>query len=596
MSEPQRQSFTSRRGFLRTLGLVASAGLVQACAPAAPAPTKPAEPAKPAEAAKPAAPAATTAPAAPAAAAPAAKPTEAAAAKPAEAAKPAQAAPAAGKPGGTLIAGWDSDPGALDNNLDRGAVTRTLLHMVYDRIVERDVSVKADFPPFGPGLATSWEVSPDAKVYTFKLRQGVKFHDGTSCDAEAIKFNIERNWNPNHPQYHKAGAGANALGYKDLDKVEAVDASTLRVTHKNPFADFLTVLAFGTYSIGSPTQIQKVGNDEFGNQPVGTGPFKYVSRERGVKMVFEKNPNYWGGAPPLDGFIIRPLPEAVARLTALETGEVDWTNNVHPDSIEKVKANPNLTIELAQLPNTWGYIPNHRNELTKNVKLRQALNWAVNREALSKDIMKGLAVPSTSPFAPTGTAGYNPNIKGYSLDPAKAKALLAEAGYKGEELKFQIPQGAVGSPFAVQMNEYLQQNFKDVGINVKIEALEAQVMQDNLAKGMPDDVHAYSVGFSVDEMVNLQRHYRSDLVPPNGNTNPGWITNPDLDALLKKALETPNEDARKQIYFDVQQRAVDLAAWVWVVHQKGARAWSKKVQGFVNPNSYMFTFKTVTLG
>jgi peptide/nickel transport system substrate-binding protein len=596
MSEPQRQSFTSRRGFLRTLGLVASAGLVQACAPAAPAPTKPAEPAKPAEAAKPAAPAATTAPAAPAAAAPAAKPTEAAAAKPAEAAKPAQAAPAAGKPGGTLIAGWDSDPGALDNNLDRGAVTRTLLHMVYDRIVERDVSVKADFPPFGPGLATSWEVSPDAKVYTFKLRQGVKFHDGTPCDAEAIKFNIERNWNPNHPQYHKAGAGANALGYKDLDKVEAVDASTLRVTHKNPFADFLTVLAFGTYSIGSPTQIQKVGNDEFGNQPVGTGPFKYVSRERGVKMVFEKNPNYWGGAPPLDGFIIRPLPEAVARLTALETGEVDWTNNVHPDSIEKVKANPNLTIELAQLPNTWGYIPNHRNELTKNVKLRQALNWAVNREALSKDIMKGLAVPSTSPFAPTGTAGYNPNIKGYSLDPAKAKALLAEAGYKGEELKFQIPQGAVGSPFAVQMNEYLQQNFKDVGINVKIEALEAQVMQDNLAKGMPDDVHAYSVGFSVDEMVNLQRHYRSDLVPPNGNTNPGWITNPDLDALLKKALETPNEDARKQIYFDVQQRAVDLAAWVWVVHQKGARAWSKKVQGFVNPNSYMFTFKTVTLG
>jgi peptide/nickel transport system substrate-binding protein len=468
--------------------------------------------------------------------------------------------------------------------------------MVYDRIVERDVSVKADLPPFGPGLATSWEVSPDAKVYTFKLRQGVKFHDGTPVDAEAIKFNIERNWNPNHPQYHKAGAGANALGYKDLDKVEVVDASTVRVTHKNPFADFLNVLAFGTYSIGSPTQIQKVGNDEFGNQPVGSGPFKYVSRERGVKMVFEKNPTYWGGAPALDGFIIRPLPEAVARLTALETGEVDWTNNVHPDSIEKVRANPNLVIDLAQLPNTWGYIPNHRNELTKNVKLRQALNWAVNREALCKDIMRGLAVPSTSPFAPTGTAGYNPNIKGYSFDPSKAKALLAEAGYKGEELRFQIPQGAVGSPFAVQMNEYLQQNFKDAGINVKIEALEAQVMQDNLSKGMAPDVHAFSVGFSVDEMVNLQRHYRSDLVPPNGNTNPGWIENPDLDALLKKALETSNDEERKKIYFDVQQRAVDLAAWVWVVHQKGARAWSKKVQGFVNPNSYMFTFKTVTLG
>jgi peptide/nickel transport system substrate-binding protein len=589
MTARNEQHAISRRGFLRALGLVASAGLIQACTPSAP-PSAPAT-AKPAES-KPAEskPAAAPPTAAPPAAAPKTEPT-------AGQAKPAQQPPAAAKPGGTLVAGWDSDPGALDNNVDRGAVTRTLLHMVYDRIVERDISVKADFPPFGPGLATSWDVSPDAKVYTFKLRPGVKFQDGTPCDAEAIKFNIERNWNPSHPFYSKTGAGANALGYKDLDKVEVLDASTVRVTHKAPFADFLNVLAFGTYSIGSPTQIQKVGNDELGNQPVGTGPFKFVSRERGVKLVFEKNPDYWGGAPTLDGFIIRPLPEAVARLTALETGEVDWINNVHPDSIEKVRGNANLVIELAQLPNTWGYIPNHRAEPTKNVKVRQALNWAVNREALCKDIMRGLAVPSTSPFAPTGTAGYNPDIKGYGYDPGKAKALLGEAGYgNGLTLKFQIPQGAVGSPFAVEMNQYLQQNFKDVGIDVSIETLEAQIMQTNLSNGMTPDVHAFSVGFSVDELVNLQRHYRSDLVPPNGNTNPGWIENPDLDALLKQALETPNEEERKKIYFDVQQRAVDLAAWVWVVHQKGARAWSKKVQGFVNPNSYMFTFKTVTMG
>jgi len=278
----------SRRSFLHTLGLVASVGLIQACAPSAPAPSVPAAstPAQTKPAAQP-----TTAAAQPTAVAAqsAAQPTT----TPATAAKPAQQAPAATKPGGTLVAGWDSDPGALDSNVDRGAVTRTLLHMVYDRLVERDISVKADFPPFAPGLATSWDVSPDAKVYTFKLRPGVKFQDGTPCDAEAIKFNIERNWNPNHPFYSKTGAGANALGYKDLDKVEVVDAATIRVTHKTPFADFLNVLAFGTYSIASPTQIQKVGNDEFGNQPVGSGPFKFVSRESGVKLVFERNPNYW---------------------------------------------------------------------------------------------------------------------------------------------------------------------------------------------------------------------------------------------------------------------------------------------------------------
>src|SRR5712692_11913487 len=203
----------SRRSFLHTLGLVASVGLIQACAPSAPAPSAPAAstPAQTTPAAQP-----TTAAAQPTAVAAqsAAQPTTA----PATAAKPAQQAPAATKPGGTLVAGWDSDPGALDSNVDRGAVTRTLLHMVYDRLAERDISVKADFPPFAPGLATSWDVSPDAKVYTFKLRPGVKFQDGTPCDAEAIKFNIERNWNPNHPFYSRTGAGANALGYKDLDK------------------------------------------------------------------------------------------------------------------------------------------------------------------------------------------------------------------------------------------------------------------------------------------------------------------------------------------------------------------------------------------
>jgi peptide/nickel transport system substrate-binding protein len=586
MSARDTVHLISRRRFLGTIGLVASAGLVQACAPAAPAsptaaPGKPAE-TKPAESK-------------PAAAKPTDAPKPAAAAKPTEAPKP-QAAPAAAKPGGTLVAGWEAEPGAFENNIDRGAVTRTLLHMIYDRLVERDISVTADLPPFGPGLATSWEVSPDARVYTFKLRQGVTFHDGTPFDAEAVKFNIERNYKPDHPFYHKAGAGSTALGYKDVDKVEVVDASTVRVTHKEPFADFLYVLAFGTYSIASPTAIQKLGNDEFPNQPVGTGPFKFVERERGVKVVFERNGEYWGGAPPIERFIVRPLPEAVARVTALETGEVDWINAVHPDSIARIQANPNIEVGLAQLPNTWGYIPNHRAEPTKNVKLRQAMNYAVNREVLARDIMKGLAVPSTSPFAP-GTAGHNPNIKGYSYDPAKAKQLLAEAGFpNGVDLRFQIPQGGAGSPFGVQMTEYIQQNLKDAGINVTIESLEFQTFQSNMANGIAPDVHAYNVGFSVDEMVNMQRHYRSDLVPPNGNTNPGWIEDPELDAMLKKALGTANEEERKKLYFEIQQKAVDMAAWVWVVHQKGARAWNKKVQGFANPNSYMLTFRTVSLG
>lgn len=504
----------------------------------------------------------------------------------------AAAAPA--KPGGTLICGWEAEPGAFDNDIDRGAVTRTLLHNIYDRLVDRDMTVKVNQRLVG-NLATSWQVSPDAKTYTFKLRQGVKFHDGTPCDAEAIKFNIDRDSDPSHKYYTKAGAGSLKLGYGGLARVEAVDRYTLRIVHQEPFADFLQVLAFGTYSIASPTAIQRYGNDDYPNHPVGTGPFKYAGREKGVKVSFERNPDYWAGAPALDGFVVRPLPEAVTRVTALKTGEVDWINAVHPDSIDGVRSDPNLTLELAQLPNTWGYIPNHKYPPTTNRQLRQALSWAVDRETLARDVMKGLAVPAKGTHAP-GTPGYGANIRGYGYDPAKAKQLLAAAGFgNGLPLDVRIPAGGAGSPFGVQMNEFIQQNFKAVGIDAKFAEQEFQTFQNNMANGVPQGINAIQVGFSVDEFVNLQRMFRSDLVPPNGNTNPGWYRNPQVDSLLRRALGTANEAQRRQLYLQVEQRAVDDAAWIFVVHQRAARAWNTRVRGFVNPNSYMFTFRTVSM-
>ncbi len=553
----------TRRAFVRLFALAAGAGLVSACGQSPPTPAAPAG--------------------------------SSVSATSAGASSAASAKPAA-KAGGVLIAGWEAEPGAFDNNIDRGAVTRTLLHNIYDRLVERDITSKAEIPPLVPGLATEWTVSPDAKTFTFKLRKDVKFHDGTPLDAEAVKFNVERNSNPSHPQYHKAGAGSTALGFGSLASVDAVDSSTVRIVHKEPFADFLMVLAFGTYSIASPAAIQKWGNDEYPNHPVGTGPFKYVGRERGVKVEFERNGDYWGGAPAIDGFVVRPLPEAVARVTALETGEVDWINAVHPDSVARLKANQKLEVELAQLPNTWGYIPNHKAAPTNDRRVRQAMNYAVDRETLARDIMKGLAIPARGTHAP-GTPGYNPSIKGYEFDRDKAKRLLAEAGLgSGLSLQIWIPAGGAGSPFGIQMNEFVQQNLKDIGIDAKIQQQEFQTFQANMTKGIQPDVAAIQVGFSVDEFVNLQRMFRTDLQPPNGNTNPGWYGNAEMDALLKKALGTTNEDERRKVYFEVQQRAVDDAAWLFIVHQKGARAWNKKVKGFVNPNSYMFSFRTVSLG
>lgn len=503
-------------------------------------------------------------------------------------------AAAAAKPGGTLICGWEAEPGAFDNDIDRGAVTRTLLHNIYDRLVDRDMTVKANQPLVG-NLATSWEVSSDAKTYTFKLRQGVKFHDGTPFDAEAVKFNVDRDSDPAHKYYNKAGAGSLKLGYGGLAQVTVVDKSTVRIVHKEPFADFLQVLAFGTYSIASPTAIQRYGNDDYPSHPVGTGPFKYVGREKGVKVTFERNPDYWAGAPALDGFVVRPLPEALTRVTALKTGEVDWMNAVHPDSIDGVKSDPNLVLELAQLPNTWGYIPNHKYPPTTKAALRQAMSWAIDRVTLARDVMKGLAIPAKGTHAP-GTPGYASGVTGYGYNPAKARQLLAAAGFpNGLPLEVRIPAGGAGSPFGIQMNEYIQQNFKAVGIDAKFAEQEFQTFQNNMANGVPEGINAIQVGFSVDEFVNLQRMFRTDLQPPNGNTNPGWYSNAQVDGLLRRALGATNDARRRQLYVQVEQQAVDDAAWIFVVHQKAARAWNKRVRGFVNPNSYMFTFRTVSM-
>lgn len=579
----------SRRGFLYAFVVGSAGAVVVACAQSAPPSAPTAAPA--------AAPAqSTAAPAAqPTTASSAAAPTVAPAAQPSVAPAAQPTAATAGTSGGTFIAGWEAEPGAFENDLDRGAVTRTLLHNIYDRLVERDMTVKSN-QPLVPSLATSWTVSPDAKTYTFKIRPGVKFHDGTELDAAAVKFNIDRDFDPSHPFYHQAGAGSNALGYKDLDKVEAVDKYTVRVTHKTPFADFLPVLAFGTYSIASPTAIQKYGNVEYPNHPVGTGPFKFVGRQKGVKVDFARNPDYWAGAPKIDGFTVRPLPEAVTRVTALLTGEVDWINAVAPDSMAKVQGNQNLVLQLAQLPNTWGYIPNHKYAPTNNLKVRQAMSWAVDRETLAKDIMKGLAIPAVGTHAP-GTPGYDPNLKGYGHDPAKAKQLLSEAGFpNGLKMTVWIPAGGAGSPFGVQMNEFIQQNFKDVGIDAQFLQQEFQTFNDNMQKGTQKGVDALQVGFSVDELVNLQKMFRSDLQPPNGEANPGWYSNPKVDSLLKQALGTTDEAARKKLYFQVEQLVVDDAAWVFVVNQKAARAWNKKIHGFVNPDSYMMTFRTITIG
>jgi peptide/nickel transport system substrate-binding protein len=280
----------------------------------------------------------------------------------------APAATAQGKPaetprkGGTLVIGLEAEPGTLDNSVGTGYHTSIIQRMVYESLVGYDLTSTADVLPIKPVLAESWQISPDGKVYTFKLRTGIKFHDGTPFDAESVKWNFERASDPSHPLFFDKGRGTSAQIFSLVEKMEAPDPATFRMTLKEPRAYLLALFDKVPMYVGSPTAIKKWGNDEFGNHPVGTGPFRFVSRESGSKITVERNPDYWGTAPYLDKIVLRGIGEPTARAVALQTGEVDFINDVAPDQIDALRKNADIDVSQASLPHTWLINVNHRDK------------------------------------------------------------------------------------------------------------------------------------------------------------------------------------------------------------------------------------------
>ncbi len=239
--------------------------------------------------------------------------------------------------GGTLIWAMPAEMGLYDPHVACGWLTKNVTHMIFDGLVELDLTdPKATYAKLRPALAKSWEISDDGTVYTFHLRDDVKFHDGTPFNAEAAKWNYDRFSNDKAPHYNKQ---ANAfLGYyaRWIKSTEVVDANTFRVTLTEPNYEWLQS---GQSSCGQPEMVSPAAREKYGDEqlplhPVGTGPFVFVEREQNVKAVVERNPNYWGEAPKLDRLIVRPMQDPSTRLSALRAGEVNMVTEPPWDEIE----------------------------------------------------------------------------------------------------------------------------------------------------------------------------------------------------------------------------------------------------------------------
>ena len=312
--------------------------------------------------------------------------------------------------------------------------------------------------------------------------------------------------------------------------------------------------------------------------------------------MLDRNEEYWGTPPGLQTLVFRPIPEPTARVAALLSGEVDMIVVVPPDAIESIKSDPNLTYEQGPSLHYWFIQLNSQEPPFDDVRVRQAVNYAVDKESLATDILAGSAVPATQPM-PAANWSYNPDVVGYPYDPERARELLAEAGYPdGFQANMIIPQSGSGMMIPVQMNEYIQGNLRDVGIEVGIQSYEWVSYLGIWGQGLNADVTMGNQSIMASDPYVANFLLSGAFTPAEGGWNIGYYENPEVDALLAEALATPDREARAEIYHQAWAMITEDAPWIFVVNDLQPMGFKKSVQGYVTNPAYVIDFTTISIG
>ncbi|WP_462408801.1 ABC transporter substrate-binding protein [Neobacillus sp. Marseille-QA0830] len=477
----------------------------------------------------------------------------------------------------TLVYGRGGDSTSLDPITTTEGEAFKVTENIFDTLVsygEKDTTIQ-------PGLAEKWEVSDDGLTYTFHLRQGVKFHDGTDFNAEAVVFNFERWMNGDEdkfPYYTMFGGYKSDEGHV-IKEVKAVDQNTVQFVLKRPQAPFLKNLAMSPFGMASPAAVEKYG-DDFRSHPVGTGPFKFVEWKQNDTITLEKNPDYWQkGLPKLNKVIFRVIPENTARLNALANGEIDIMDGLNNSDEATVKANNKLQVIERPSMNV-GYIGLTTTRKPFDNKLvRQAMNYAIDKKALIDAFYGGKAQPAVNPMPPS-IKGYNDSIKDYPFDLEKAKALLKEAGYeKGFEIDlWAMPVARPYMPEAQKVAEVIQENLSKIGVKANIKSVEWATYLDKARKGEFDMFMMGWTGDNGDADNFLYTLLDKDSI---GSNNYSYYSSDELHDILIQAQTETEEAKRIELYKKAQEIIKEDAPWVPLVHSIPLLAASKDVINYV---------------
>jgi len=485
---------------------------------------------------------------------------------------------------------------------DRGAGAYQFTgYTLYDPLVAWEMNV-ADRPgKLVPGLASEWKPDPaDPKKWIFTLRKGVKFHDGSDFNADAVVWNLEKVLDEKAPQFDKRQSAQVKTRLPSVASWRKIDDMTVEITTKDVDSFFPYQMLW--FLVSSPAQYEKLGKDwdKFAASPSGTGPFKMdklVPRER-LELV--RNADYWDKArlPKADRMILLPMPEALARTNALLSGQVDLIETPAPDAVPQLKAS-GMKIVANITPHVWNY---HLSVLPgspwTDVKLRKALNLAVDREGIVT-LMNGLAQPAKGQVDVSSPWFGKPTFD-IKYDPAEAAKLIKEAGYSKEKpvkATFIIAQGGTGQMLSLPMNEYIQSSFKEIGVDVEFKVVELEALYTHWRKGAKDPINAGITANNIayvtsDPLYAIIRFFDSRQVAPVG-VNWGYYSNPKVDALIDEAKTTFDPVKQDQLMAQVHQTVVDDAVLVWVVHDTNPHALSPKVKDFVQAQHWFQDLTTI---
>ncbi|MBS8225342.1 ABC transporter substrate-binding protein [Vannielia litorea] len=490
-------------------------------------------------------------------------------------------------PEGVLIVGQVAEP----KSLDPAAVTAVNDFRILVNLYEGLTRYKPGTLEVAPGLAESWEVSDDGTEYTFKLREGVTFHDGTPFNAEAVKFNFDRMLNEDHP-YHNTGPFPLAFFFSSVEETTAVDDLTVQFKLSAPYAPFLSNLAYPTGLMVSPAAVEAGGAD-FGRSPVGTGPFKFVEWRANEAVVIDKYEDYWGEPAGAQAVVFRPIEDSNTRVAEMIAGGIDMMVEVPPTALSQFEGDGFNVVEQAG-PHVWFLILNAKEGPMADKKVRQAVNYAINKEAIVNDVLEGTAEVAAGPTPPAFAWAYNDELSPYPYDPEKAKELLAEAGAEGASLTFYVTEGGSGMLDPVAMGTAIQADLAAVGLDVSIETYEWNTFLGNVNPGLEGKADMAEMAWMTNDPDTLPYlALRTDAWPENGGFNSGYYSNPKVDELLESARTAIDQDERAALYKKMQAIVQEDAPWVFVANWKQNAVTSDRVENFTLEPSFLLQLEKV---